>query len=115
VSFDDLDTVIARNAAAERALVDRSDAMRYLGVLASEITALGILILGAALGVGALVALGLVALVPCGWYFNYLAQRAREAVDQGDYLVSVRVQWQAAGYSVGSLVPRAFRALRQQQ
>lgn len=112
VTFDDFETIAARQASAERAVSDRSEAWRYLGVLALEIVAAGALIVGSSLGIAWMIVASLVLLVPCGWYFTYLAQRARERVQQGDYLIGVRLQWQAAGYSLGRLVPRAWQVLR---
>jgi hypothetical protein len=112
VSFDDFDTAVGKDAAAERAIRDRAEAFRYLLALVIQLVGFALLVAGLVVSNGWLSVLGLALLVTTGWYFAYLAQRARDRVEQGDYMIGPRLRWQAAAYGWGALVGRAIRVIR---
>ena len=113
MGFEDFEATAARLEAAERALTDRGEAQRYLAALGLELVAVIALVAGGINNLVWLTVVGILVLGSCSWYFNYLAQRARDRVERGDYLIGLRIQWQAAGYSLGGLVPRARQLLRE--
>ncbi len=100
-----------RTRLAVLAIPDRREAVHYLTALASEVPAVGCLVLAGVHSPGWLVLAFPLGIAP-SWYFNYLAQRTQRSTAAGDYFVGPRLALRASAISLGSLTPRALELVR---